>query len=231
MFAFDNDNGIHLPAELDDLIVNSQNESVISVSSGDAWQFLRTDARSSIGRILDAARRLLGDAGGVTLNRIANEAGVGVATLYRHFPNRQALARAVLDRVFDDEAEPLLAEFASSDASRDELLSVAEQLVEILRREHGVVQEIGDPAGAIEHLLRRDDRLAATVERAKAAGNLRSDLDTDDLPVLLAMLATGPGLMAADPAARRRYLSLLLDGLNPSAAVQLPPRGTAVRRP
>lgn len=188
---------------------------------------MRTDARSSIGRVLEAARRLLGGKGEATLTRIAQEAGVGVATLYRHFPNRQELARAVLGRVFDQEAEPLLVAFASSDASREDLLAVSDRLLEILRRERGVVEEVGDVAGVTEHLLARDGRLVATVERAKAAGNLRPDLEAEDLPVLLAMLFTGPGLMDADPVSRRRYLSLLFDGLNPSGAVRLPPRGTA----
>jgi AcrR family transcriptional regulator len=195
---------------------------VISVGSGDAWQLLRTDARTSIGRILDAARRLLGEARGVPLSQIAQEAGVGIATLYRHFPNRQTLARAVLDSVFDDEAGPLLAEFTSSDASREDLLVVTERLMAILRRERGLVMEVGDAVGVVEHLLGRDGRLATTVQRAKAAGNLRPDLEAEDLPVLLAALATGPALLAAGPAGRR-YLSYLLDGLNPSRAVPLPP--------
>lgn len=199
----------------------------MSGSSSETWAALRTDARSSIGRILDAARRLLGDPA-ATLNKVAAEAGVGIATLYRHFPNRKVLAQAVLDRVFDEEAEPLLQEFCSTDASRDDLLAVADRLVDILRRERGVVREIGDAGEVTAHFLARNGRLAATVERAKAAGNLRPDLETDDLPVLLAVLTTGQGVVDADPATRRRYLSLLLDGLNPSGAVPLPLTG---RRP
>jgi AcrR family transcriptional regulator len=197
---------------------------VSSLSSHEAWDALRTDARSSIGRILDAARRLLGDAGAVTLSRIAEEAGVGIATLYRHFPNRQVLARAVLDRVFDEEVEPLLAEFTSGDASREDLLAVSEHLMDLLRRERGVVQSVGNLAEVTAHFLTRDGRLTDTVIRAKAAGNLRPDLDSGDLPMLLAMLTTGPGLQDAEPAMRRRHLSLLLDGLNPSRAVPLPTR-------
>lgn len=198
---------------------------MISVSSNEAWESLRTDARSSIGRILDAARRLLGEAGAVTLNRIAAEAGVGIATLYRHFPSRQALAGAVLERVFDEEVEPLLVEFSSGAATRSDLLLVAERLVELLRRERGVLESVGNPAEVTAHFLARDGRLSDTVARAQAAGNLRPDLLADDLPVLLAMLTTGPGLLDAEPATRRRYLSLLLDGLNPAAAVPLPTGG------
>ncbi|MCW5950914.1 MAG: TetR/AcrR family transcriptional regulator [Propionibacteriaceae bacterium] len=191
---------------------------------------LRTDARTSIGRILDAARRLLGD-GTVTLHRIAEEAGVGVATLYRHFPSRQVLARAVLDRVFDEEIDPLLAEFASGEATHEDLLGVAERVVEVLRRERGVVQSVGNLQEVTAQFLARGGRLLDTVTRAQRAGNLRPDLDADDLPVLLAMVLTGQGVVDADPTTRRRYLSLLLDGLNPSGAVPLPPRGAALPQP
>lgn len=174
---------------------------------------------------MDAARRLFGEAGDVTLNGIAQEAGVGIATLYRHFPNRQVLAKAVMERLFDEDVEPLLEEFASGDASRGELLQVAEAVLDLLDRERGVVESIGDPAEVATYFLDRDDRLAQMVERARTSGNLRADIDAGDLPVLLATLATGAGVLhVVDPDARRRYLSLLLDGLNPSRAVPLPER-------
>ena len=202
---------------------------MISPKPQEGWRTLRSDARSSIGRILVAARRLLADPGTATLGQVASEAEVGIATLYRHFPNRRALARAVLERVFDEEVEPLLNEFCAGDAARDDLLAVAERLIEILRRERGVVSEVGDPAQVTAHFLARDNRLTDTVARAQAVGHLRPDLQAEDLPGLLAMLTTGPGLLDAEPAIRRRYLSLMLDGLNPTQAVPLPAREPAPR--
>lgn len=183
---------------------------------------LRTDALSSIGRILEAARHALERPGSVTLNVIAREAGVGIATLYRHFPNRESLAAAVMERVFAEEVRPLLAEFCASDASREELLSVAERLVGILERERGVVESAGNIAAVTGEYLVRDHELRDTIVRAQAAGNLRPDLEPGDVPALLAMVTTLPGLLDAAPDARRRYLSLLLDGLNPARAVALP---------
>nr|WP_229713141.1 TetR/AcrR family transcriptional regulator [Streptomyces fuscichromogenes] len=47
---------------------------------------------------------------------MAQEAGVGIATLYRHFPNRQSLAEAVYERIFSTEIEPLLVRLTSTDA-------------------------------------------------------------------------------------------------------------------
>ncbi|HEX7661274.1 MAG TPA: helix-turn-helix domain-containing protein, partial [Pseudonocardiaceae bacterium] len=86
------------------------------------WGLSRVDARASAARILDAARGVFatGDGSG-PLSRIAHEAGVGIATLYRHFPNRRILARAVYDRIFSEEIAPLLAHFADARTSRDVL--------------------------------------------------------------------------------------------------------------
>lgn len=149
---------------------------------------------------------------------------MGVATLYRHFPNRESLAAAVMERVFAEDLHPLLEEFCDSDATREELLSVAERLVEVLEGERGVVESMGNlPEVTIDYLM-RNAGLRDAIAQAQAAGNLRPDLEPDDVPVLLAMVTTLPVILDAAPDARRRYLSLLLDGLNPARAVALPGR-------
>src|SRR3546814_15473685 len=91
---------------------------------------MRVDAAASMAKILGAARRAfsLGDGSG-TLNRIAKEAGVGIATLYRHFPNRESLALAVYDDVFATEVQPVFAQFERPDAPRDVLLELGERLL------------------------------------------------------------------------------------------------------
>ncbi len=116
----------------------------------------------------------------------------------------------------------MLQEFASSDATREDLLAVAERLVDLLRRERSLIEEVGDISDVTVQLLDRDDRLAGMVERAQAAGNLRSDLTAGELPLLLSVVTTGTGLLDATPLAQARCLSLLMDGLNPSRAVSLP---------
>jgi len=185
---------------------------------------LRSDAFSSVSRIIDAARRVFasGDGSG-TLNRIADEAGVGIATLYRHFPNRQALARAVYERIFAMEIEPLFIEFEKSNAPRAVLLDVAEHLVTVVQNEKGLVSSIGNLTEVTTVLLRRSSEpLGAIVGRAQAAGNIRPDIDASDIPNILAMVITGLGVLGSDKTTRRRYLSLLLDALNPAQATLLP---------
>jgi len=191
---------------------------------------VRVDALASIGRIVEAAREALRRSSSATLNRIAEDAGVGIATLYRHFPNRESLAAAVMDRVWAEDVRPLLQEFGSSNASRDDLLSVAERVVGVFEAERGVVQALRNlPALVVDHLA-QDASLRDTVARAQAVGNLRPDLEPDDVPSLLAMVTTLPFILDAAPEERRRYLSLFLDGLNPARAVLLPARSAGEER-
>ena len=184
---------------------------------------MRVDAAASMAKILGAARRAfsLGDGSG-TLNRIAKEAGVGIATLYRHFPNRESLARAVYGDIFAGEIQPLLDEFERTDAPRHVLLAVSEKLLSVLDRERGLAAALGDVAEVTRELMQRNRAaIARAVTRAQSAGNLRPDIVADDIPQLMTMIAAGFGGIT-EAGARRRYLSLLLDSLNPAQARPLP---------
>lgn len=187
-----------------------------------AGKSVRVDAYASVSRILDAARRLFASGGGsATLNRIAQEAGVGIATLYRHFPNRQSLARAVYDQLFDEQINPLLERFTRSDTPREVLLDMSERLLLILGREGGLAGSVGDIAEATRELLHRNgDQIEESVRRAQEAGNLRADLRPADIPTLITLVAAG--FSALQDESPRRYISLLLDGLNPAFAQPLP---------
>lgn len=184
---------------------------------------IRVDAAASMARILGAARRVfsLGDGSG-TLNRIAKEAGVGIATLYRHFPNREALALAVYDEVFAAEVQPIFDEFEKTDAPREVLLELGERLLAVLDRERGLVRSLANLAEATRDLMGRNEAaIEQAVRRAQAAGTLRADITPEDIPNLMTMIAAGFGSIPAGPH-RRRYLSLLLDSLNPAQAHRLP---------
>ncbi|MGQ4598971.1 TetR family transcriptional regulator [Nocardia sp. R6R-6] len=186
---------------------------------------IRTDAFASVSRIIEAARRLFAaNEGSTTLARIAREAGVGVATLYRHFPNREALALAVYERILTTEIQPLLGELDQSDTPRTVLLEVAERLADITRAERGLADSIGNlPRVTADFLGRSDETFGPAIARAQAAGNLRPDIEPRDVPYLVAMTITALGAIDLDKPSRRRYLSLLLDALNPAQATPLPP--------
>lgn len=186
-------------------------------------QSIRVDAAASVSRIIQAASKVFsaGDGSG-TLDRIAKEAGVGIATLYRHFPNRESLARAVYDQIFVREVQPLFEEFQRTDAPRGVLLDLAERLLDVLDRERGMTLSLGNVAEATRELLSRNaEVISHAVARAKQSGNLRPDIESSDIPNLMAMVAAGFESISAGPA-RRRYLSLVLDSLNPAQAQPLP---------
>ncbi|MBC7273028.1 TetR/AcrR family transcriptional regulator [Streptomyces albogriseolus] len=178
---------------------------------------MRADAVTSVGRILEAARRVFATgAGAGPLTRIAQEAGVGIATLYRHFPNRQSLARAVYERIFSTEIEPVLTRLTSTSAPSDILLEVAQRIATVARRERGLVTSLDSLGETTADLLgRHGPSFDEFVERGQAAGNLRADISGADVPNLLAMFASSTAVLNVDAEARRRYLGFMLDALRP----------------
>lgn len=186
-------------------------------SSGSA---VRSDVERNHRALLDAARELLSERRDVPMYEIARRAGVGQATLYRHFPDRMALVGAVATEVLDEvEAE---AANSSTDGAGG-LVALLELVVSAMVRSGALLQLIDDePSGAeqpgtVTYALVR--RLLAMVESrfdgAKAAGALRADATPDDVVLILGM-AKGV-IMGAAPdtraAAASRALDLALRGL------------------
>jgi len=188
---------------------------------------LRADAAENRRRILDAARALYRERGAdVPLDVIARRAGVGNATLYRRFPTADALLAAVL--------EERLAE----------LVSVTEEALLIPDPWDGFcwyVQRVGEMQATDRSLadLRTMSASAAPgvgmqwslfttalvdlIHRAQAGGQLRADLQVEDVLVLM-MANAGVTQSAgeAGPAIMRRFLSLVLDGCRARGAESLP---------
>jgi AcrR family transcriptional regulator len=181
---------------------------------------LRSNARQNRERILEVAHDALTASSTASLNSIAKKAGVGIATVYRHFPSREALVLAVYRHEVQqvEEAAPRLLETrAPIDALREWMERLAQYgmtkhgLAEALRAatssHDGLVAEAYGPViGAITMLL----------QACEEAGSIRPGLDPDD--VLLAM----NGLFRMDPAGdwqsqAGRLIDLLMDGLRAGA--------------
>lgn len=181
----------------------------------------RRDANRNRQAILAATERLLDERGRrVPLYEVAREAGVGQATLYRHFPDRAALLSAVLDqRIGELEA---LVERSSDDPAG--LLHLLRAVVEHQASSAAILEllQCGDPgpdAEAVKVLL---DRLRVLVDRpiARAVdrGLLRSDFTGEDFLLVLAMVdgvRTGRLPCADRAAAAARVLDLVLSGIGP----------------
>ena len=190
---------------------------------------LRLDAARNQERIVDAAASAFAELGaGVTLEEVARRAGVGVATVYRRFRNRDQLVRAVVAQVLTAEIEPVAA-FATDDPWRD-LAATLEASVAAVAA-HREVVALAHAVGAIDvdtvdRFLRHIDRLLG---RARAAGLVRPELEPRDVAAAVAMVLAivRPRTVDGEPGGHdgdwRRYLALLLDGMRP-APVPLPAR-------
>jgi AcrR family transcriptional regulator len=179
----------------------------------------RVDARSNAHRIVAVARAafLAGEA--PSLEEIAAHAGVGVATLYRHFPNREALVRAAYHAIFDDEIIPLLAPELMLPAFRDTFIGVSVQVIGLLSA--APTSNLAELNSELvqEHM----DLFAVLLQAAQEHGDIRTDIGIEDVPHILDMIVLGLSAPSLDDARRARYLALIYDALKPGNTGELPP--------
>ena len=181
---------------------------------------LRADAERNRRLILDVAVRVFAERGlSATLNDIAHEAGVGVGTVYRRFPDKDALIDALFEVKFTkllDLARAAGAAPTAGEALRDSIVAPAQArasdrgLTEVLVRApaHGASAE------------RKRELLHAVIEdlvtRAQREGSVRPDLDATDVPMFIRMVgAVADGARDVSPDLWQRYTQLLLDGIRP----------------
>ncbi|MEU6476099.1 helix-turn-helix domain-containing protein [Streptomyces sp. NPDC047017] len=191
----------------------------------------RADALRNRERIVTAAREMFTEHGPeVPLDEIARRAGVGNATLYRNFPERDALVREVVCSVMDrtaEAAEQALAETGDAfealsrfvHAAADERISALCPMVAGTFDQHH--PDLVAARQRVEHLVEE------VMDRAKAAGQLRTDVGVGDLMIAAAQLSrppAGTGCLSHDRFVHR-HLQLFLDGLRAPARSVLP--GTA----
>jgi AcrR family transcriptional regulator len=179
----------------------------------------RKDAVQNRERIMDAARELFARRGfGTTLDEVADLAGLGVGTVYRHFPNKSA----VIDALFEQSAERLVELARVAAAAEDAwegFVGFIVDVAELQTADRGLRDlMLTAQSGCDEYsrLLRERLRpvICPVVDRAQAQGMLRADFDEHDFPVLQLMLAAAYEFTsAAGPDAWRRYLALVLDAL------------------
>jgi len=179
---------------------------------------LRADARRNRKRVLDAARRCMAREGlDAQIEEIARTAGVGIGTVYRHFPTKEHLVEALAMARFER-----LAELAREALESDEPWAGFEQFM----RTSAAIQS--DDRALSEVLTSRPETMARAAEsvdilglvselmgRGQAAGVIRADADPRDVPMLMCALAGAHRNPYTHP---ERYIGIVLDGLRAPGA-------------
>jgi AcrR family transcriptional regulator len=180
---------------------------------------LRADARRNRARILEVAREVFAAEGlAVPIDTIAVRAGIGVGTVYRHFPTKEALfAAIVLDRVqaLADDARAALEEDDPDEALYGFLRTMAERSATDMAladafAEAGV--DIKSSLGVCKHDL--TVAVEALLQRAQDAGAVRTDVSISDVFALLASTCLACGRQGRE-ASSQRLVGVVLDGLRP----------------
>jgi AcrR family transcriptional regulator len=184
----------------------------------------RADGQRNRERLLETAKAVFADVGpDASLDEIARRAGVGIGTLYRHFPTRDAIIAAVYRR----EVEQL----AGAATRLLESLSPGAALHEWMQLFVGYIATKKVMASALSAIVSPTTDLYATsatlitdamillVERAAAVGDIRSDADPNDLLRALVGFTYGNTSPGWRPSALR-LIDILMDGLRPPRAAE-----------
>jgi AcrR family transcriptional regulator len=174
----------------------------------------RADARRNYEKLIAAGRDAFAEEGSAaSLEEVARRADVGIGTLYRHFPTRQAL----LEAIYVDEVEALChsADELADQPPWEALVGWLHRFVGYVGTKQALVSEL------FEYLDRDSDFFRSTraafhaageplLERAQKAGVVRPDVSFDDLIHMVGGIAKMP---ARDPGQTERVLGMALDGL------------------
>jgi AcrR family transcriptional regulator len=177
----------------------------------------RADAQRNRDSLLEAAKAAFAEAGPeASLDEIARRAGVGIGTLYRHFPTRDAIVEAVYRREVQqlaDSAPRLIESLPPAEALRAwmrvfiDYIAAKKVIAPALKSSVG-----GGSAVYADSSVRINGAIALLVERARASGNIRPSADPADL--LRALIGFAYVNSAPDwEASARRLIDLLIDGL------------------
>ncbi|MFI7133599.1 TetR/AcrR family transcriptional regulator [Nonomuraea sp. NPDC050153] len=177
----------------------------------------RTDAERNRGRVLQTACELFAEHGPqVQMADVAKAAGVGVGTLYRHFPTRQALIEAVTEQRFAEILAFARAQCLPDPDTRRALSCFLTRIGEVHDEGRGLSSAIEAALGSTEPRGEVSTELLALsetlLERGRADGTLRADTKIADLYMIAGAVATISRDAIGD---WRRFIDIALDGLRP----------------
>ncbi|WP_030436018.1 TetR/AcrR family transcriptional regulator [Actinoplanes subtropicus] len=182
---------------------------------------LRRDAELNRQRIIEAARVVYAERGlAATFDDIAHRAGVGIGTVYRRFPTKEALLEVALEELLERHARSA-EEALRAPTAWAGLTAFLREAAEMHAADRGLRDIALGAEIDLRHFTRMRDRvlpvLEQLIDRAHAEGSLRPDVTVEDLPLVMMMVSeVAHHSQAIRPDIYGRYLQLLLDGLRPA---------------
>ena len=178
---------------------------------------MRADAQVNRERILSAAEQVFADAGADgSTEAVALRAGVGIGTVFRHFPTKQELIEATVVRHFEQ-----LTAYARDLNARSDAAAALRELIETMvggtATKIMLLGLLGDPTTDAVVRASRELRSAvrSLLRKAQQAGAVRSDVSVDDLYLLVRGLALAGSQRSTKASTRRKALDVVLAGLAP----------------
>jgi AcrR family transcriptional regulator len=177
----------------------------------------RADAARNRDKLLDAASAVVAESHELSLAAVAARAGVGIGTLYRHFPSRDALLAALYRNEVDrlhSAATRLSRDLSPFDALKQWLAGYATLMGMKYGMADAMRSALNSDAQVFSHSrVKLIDALSSLLNAAAAEGMVRADADADD--VLLAVSASVSASRGREDAVRKteRLLALIIDGL------------------
>jgi AcrR family transcriptional regulator len=190
---------------------------------------LRADAARNAQRILRAAREVYAEFGpDAPMDVIARRARVGERTLYRRFPTKGELARAVIDQSIAEHLTPVIERALRCRNPLRGLTDLIEAAIALGAREHNVLAAALKAGTLTDVSAQLGAALDELTRRAQDAGLVRADLVLEDLPRIVAMLNGVLSTMEPGSDGWRRYVLLMLDAMTTPTPRRLP-RAAAIQ--
>lgn len=181
---------------------------------------LRADARRNRARVLEAAESVFAAKGtGAPTEEVARAAGVGIGTVFRHFPTKEALLEAVLFarlHRFVDEAEAVVAQDSADPG--EAFFSFLTSWIEMASAKNAYFEALAAAGVSVPSTksvigVRLMEALGVLLRRAQEAGAVRKDVTPGELIAVIIGVAKAAEHAGADPALRDRTIGILFDGL------------------
>ncbi|HTV12245.1 MAG TPA: TetR/AcrR family transcriptional regulator [Acidimicrobiales bacterium] len=188
---------------------------------------MRSDARRNVARVLEAAEEVFASEGiGVPVDVIAERAGVGVGTLYRHFPTKEALFEAIVVHRLEALIERAR-ELADAPDPGEALFAFVGEIAKMATEKRDLLDELAR-AGVDSMALHAEAKaelestFGALLGRAQAAGDVRPDITAPEIGALLMATCLAAGMRGVSESCDH-LVKVVCDGLRPTSPVSRPP--------